>query len=216
MYSNFPQEAHPASADNFSFEESMESRSSLPNDMMSYPTANHDTFTFLNDGNRNNFSDHYLGHFDSTEWLFDDAGPSAWPFPVVDGQPSGSPSTAIPEPPSEESYNCGSGGVVLDLALFPPTNQQLHEDPKPQPLEPNNRGGDILRQRPYQPQKSLEGPVPETIITFSMADGGGIPITDALEGNFEKLQGRDDPMFEDSGTAASIRFEVCRLPFVYR
>jgi hypothetical protein len=161
--------------------------------------------------------DRIWGPFDPTGWLYGDAAPAAWQFPVVDGQPSASHSTAVPEPRSEEPYNYRSGGIVPDPATFHSTDQQLPEESQPQPSESDSRdGGHILQQRAYRPPKSLEEFVPETIITFSTTDGGGISITDALAGNFEKLERRDDWMFEDRGTSVSIRLEVCRLPVVHR
>ena len=71
----------------------------------------------------------------------------------------------------------------------------------------------VVPQRPYVPhhrQNYFDQFNPEGPITFHSRSGqDGIALTDVLNGNFDYLVGRDDPMFPNyAGPAVSLRLEV--------
>ena len=89
------------------------------------------------------------------------------------------------------------------------------------PINNRGRGEIMLPQRSYVPhhrQNYFDQFNPEDPITFHKTTGGdGIALMDAMNENFDRLTGRDDPMFASYvGPAISLRLEVNFISTFYK
>ena len=63
----------------------------------------------------------------------------------------------------------------------------------------------------YVDDATLQAPI---LFDLTGSAQRGIAVKDAMNKRYHSLVGRDDPMFEESGSSVALRFEVRLLPFV--